>query len=100
MTDPRHTDPRYQDPHFSDPVLRHDRQGDIWGWIAGIAVVVLVAFMLIVGSHGNKHTAGNAPQATAAIHHAMPPPAGTTGQGSPMPMAPAPHAPAPAPSGK
>ena len=44
MTDPRFTDPRYNDPQSSDPVLRRDASaaGGMWGWIAGVAVLLLM----------------------------------------------------------
>ena len=88
MTDPRYTDPRNEDPQFSDPVSRRDQRVDsIWGWIAGAAVVVLVAFILIAGWNHNKNTARNAPPATTTGTASRTLPS-TTGQGSPMPMKP------------
>jgi hypothetical protein len=102
MTDPRYTDPRDRDPQFSEPVSRRDqRVGNFWGWIAGIAVVVLIAFILIAGWNSNKNLAGNAPPATIGSATRTVPPPTTTGQGAPMPIKPAtPAPPAPAPSGK
>lgn len=100
MTDPRYTDPRYRDPQISDPVSRRDQRVDsIWGWIAGLAVVVLIAFIIVAGWNGTKHTASNPPPATTgSASHTMPPPSGTTGQGPTAPMAP--HKAAPAPQTK
>ena len=44
MTDPRN------DPRLSDPDMRRpDSVGGMWGWIAGIAVLVLIAIILIAG---------------------------------------------------
>ena len=45
------SDPRYTDPRLSDPVLRHRRSRSAapWGWVAGIAVIALIAFLLIAG---------------------------------------------------
>ena len=101
MTDPRDTDPRYQDSHFSDPISRRDpRVDNVWGWIAGLAVVVLVAFILVAGWHGSKNTASNTPPATTGTASRSMPPS-TTGMGSPTPMKPAMPAPTtPAPSDK
>jgi hypothetical protein len=56
MTDPRFTDPRYNDPRLSDPVLRRDESaaGGMWGWIAGVAVLLLIGFLIIAGNTGNN----------------------------------------------
>lgn len=75
MSDPRYTDPNH-DSQFSDPVLRRNQSVDrMWGWIAGIAVVVLIGFILIAGWNSNPNTA-SIPSAA--------PPGSTTGMGSPM----------------
>jgi hypothetical protein len=93
MSDPRFTDPRYSDPRLSDPVLRHDESvGGVWGWIAGLAVIALVMFLLIAGWNSNSTTASNNPAApgSSALRHVTPP--STTGQGSgtmPRPVMPA-----------
>jgi len=52
MTDPRFTDPRYNDPRLSDPVLRRDDSaaGGMWGWIAGVAVLLLIGLCVGVAS--------------------------------------------------
>ena len=53
------SDPRFTDPHFSDPVLRRDDSvGGMWGWIAGLAVLALVAFIVIAGWNSDKSTGG------------------------------------------
>ncbi len=96
MTDPRFTDPQ------RDPLVRsNDAMGGTWGWIAGIAVLALIAFVLIAGWNSNPNTANNgAPPVTtgSSVNPANPP--STTGAGgtSPSPMAPAP-APSQAPAG-
>jgi hypothetical protein len=89
MSDPRFTDPR------TDPVLRRDESvGEAWGWIAGLAVLALIAFVLIAGWNSNPNSASNAPSgpspiATGSAPTRMSPPT-TTGSGSTSPMAPAP----------
>jgi hypothetical protein len=90
MSDPRYTDPR------TDPVLRDESVGGAWGWIAGLAVLALIAFVLIAGWNSNPNTASNAPSpmATGSAPARMVPPT-TTGSGS---TSPSPMAPAPAPS--
>ena len=100
------TDPRYTDPRLSDPVLRRDEGvGGTWGWIAGIAVLVLIAFLIIAGWNSNPNTAnnGSSPATTGTATRQVNPPS-TTGFGgsSPRPMTPAtPAAPlTPAPSQK
>jgi hypothetical protein len=94
MTDPRSTDPRYSDPNRTDPVLfRDEAGGGPWGWIAGISILVLIAFVVIAGWNGeNKNTANNtgtSPPSSMA-QRTMPPPANpsTTGSGAPQPMTP------------
>jgi hypothetical protein len=92
------SDPRYTDP-LTDPVLRRDESvGGAWGWIAGLAVLALIAFVLIAGWNSNPNTASNGPSpaTTGSAPTRMSPPT-TTGSGSTSPMAPAP-APSNAPS--
>jgi ABC-type phosphate transport system substrate-binding protein len=87
------SDPRFTDPHFSDPVLRRDDSvGGMWGWIAGLAAVALVVFLLIAGLNNNSTTAGNNPSATTGTATQPMTPPSTTGQGStsPRPLMPAP----------
>ena len=97
------TDPRFTDPRLSDPVLPHDEAvGGTWGWLAGIAVVALIAFLVIAGMNGNSNTASDnpSPAATGSVPGNMSPPS-TTGSGasSPRPLMPAPTMPAPSKSG-
>ena len=80
------SDPRY-DQRLSDPVSRRsENAGGMWGWIAGIAVLVLIAIILIAGWNSPKNTAANGPA-----------PAATTGSAV-APMASHPATPAPAPA--
>ena len=100
MSDPRYSDQRYGNSQFSDPAGRHDSNvGGIWGWVAGIVVVALIAIFLIAGGHGiNQNTANNAPAAPGAstpMRNVTP--QGTTGMGSPQQFHPQP---APATGGK
>ena len=97
------SDPRFTDPRLSDPVLRRDEAvGGIWGWIAGIAVVALIAFLAIAGINRNPTTASNnpSPVTTGSAPRNVSPPS-TTGSGasSPRPGMPAPTMPAPSKSG-
>jgi hypothetical protein len=97
MTDPRFTDPRYKDP-LAEPVLRRDETvGGMWGWIAGLAVLALIAFVVIASWNSNPNTASNgaAPMTTSSSPMRPSPPT-TTGSGtlSPQPVTPVP-APAP-----
>ena len=60
MTDPRFTDPRSSDPRLSDPVIRRDESvGGMWGWIAGVAVLLLIGFLIVAGWNNNGSTASN-----------------------------------------
>ena len=94
------SDPRF-DQRLSDPVERQPGSSDgMWGWIAGIAVVVLIAIILIAGWNSNSNTASNGPAATTGSATApmtpLSPPSTTGSAPSSAPMAPT--APAPPPS--
>jgi hypothetical protein len=102
MTDPRFTD----DPRLSDPVVRRDENvGGMWGWIAGIALLVLIGFVILAGSHNKSNTAssgfGSSPPTTASTPARPATPPSTTGSGSSssQPITPAPSTPAPSTSG-
>jgi hypothetical protein len=103
MTDPRYTDPP-TDPRFRDPVLRDDTSsgGAMWGWIAGIAVLILVVFVLIGGWNGSgTNTASNAPSNPAATTTGSAPAGGAmTPRPATPPAHPATPAPTPAPASK
>jgi hypothetical protein len=112
-TDPRSTDPNFTDPNFIVPEMRNESTGGVWGWIAGFAVIALIAFVVIAGwnNGGNENQASStstpAPITTGnsgPVRNVTPP--GTTGSGSnssltnpatPNPAAPN-ATPAPAPS--
>jgi hypothetical protein len=90
MTDPRYTDPP-TDPRFRDPVLRDDTSGGgaMWGWIAGIAVVILIAFVLIGGWNGSgNNTASNTPNPPATTTGSAPHTTGAGGVPGTSPAAP------------
>ncbi|MGH6726565.1 MAG: hypothetical protein ACREB8_08475 [Pseudolabrys sp.] len=97
MSDPRQTDPRYSDPRLSDPTPRQSEPG-IWAWIAGIAVLVLVGFLVIAGWNHSSNTASNgvSPATSSSATRNISPPS-TTGSGStsPKPLTPAPMTPTP-----
>jgi hypothetical protein len=94
MTDPRFTD----DPRLSDPVVRRDESvGGTWGWIAGVAVLLLIGFLIVAGWNSNSNTAssGSSPSSTASTPTRPATPPSTTGSGSssPQPFTPAPSQP-------
>ncbi len=77
MSNPRFTNPRSPDPIAgpTDPLLRDRAEpertgGAMWGWIAGIAVLLLIAFILVGGwgwgGRSATDTAANAPAPTTA----------------------------------
>lgn len=74
MTDPRHT----------GPDLNDRSGGSTWAWIAGIAVVILAAFIVAAFWNGTQRTASMTPPETTGMGVATPmtPPAATTGQGA------------------
>ena len=89
------TDPRFTDPRLSDPVIRRDEAvGGMWGWIAGVAVVLLIAFLVIAGWNSNSNTAssGSSTTSTAGTPAKPATPPSTTGSGSSalQPFTPAP----------
>lgn len=92
------SDPHYTDPRLSDPVLRRDEGGGgTWGWIAGLAVLALIAFLMIAGWNSNPNTANNnSPPATTGTATRNISPPGTTGS---VTMSPQPLTPAPSKSG-
>ena len=105
MSDPRFTDPRYGNSQLSEPVLRRDDSvGGTWGWVAGLAVIALIALFLIAGGKGvNNNTAVNSPPpigttGSASMRNVTPGPS-TTGSGTTSPQPVAPSALAPKPPG-
>ena len=78
MTDPRHR---------PGPNLNDRSGGSTWAWIAGIAVVILVAFIVAAFWNGTQRTASMTPPETTGmgtVTHTTPPPA-ATGQGAGTP---------------
>jgi hypothetical protein len=100
MTDPRFTDPP------PDPMLRRDDSlSDTWGWIAGLAVLALIAFVLIAGWNSSSNTASNGTSPMTTGSSAPPPmrlsPPTTTGSGTTAPtMSPIAPSPPPADAGQ
>lgn len=88
---PRGPDPAVSrpEPMPRDPVERDRTGGAVWGWIAGIAVLILIGFIVVGGwgSSGNRtgtNTAANSPAATAPAR-ATTGAAPSTGTGAPPP---------------
>ncbi len=67
MTNPHNTEPRYEDPYPGSSPSDTRRVASMWGWIVGIAVVILVAFIVAAGWSGNTHTASTAPTETTGM---------------------------------
>jgi|GEM_PF-3135172 len=65
---PRGPDPTL-DPMLRAPVQRDRTGGAMWGWIAGIAVLILIGFIVAggwgSGTHNGATTAANSPASTA-----------------------------------
>jgi hypothetical protein len=88
------TYPRYTDPRLSDPVLRDDENiGGIRAWIAALAILALIAFVVVAGWNSDRNTVSSTPSppmstSSAPPRNAMPP--STTGSGatSPQPLSP------------
>lgn len=82
------SDPRY-DQRFSEPDSRRpEGSSSMWGWIAGLGVLVLIAIVLIAGWNSNSHTASNTL------------PSATTGRATaPIPHSPMAKTPSPATTG-
>ena len=102
MSDPRftdkgYTDPRQSDPNFIQPApLRNESVGEsvggVWGWVAGLAVVALIAFVVIAGWNNSPTNTASGPGASAPVttgnnmRNVTPP--STTGSGATSPSAP------------
>jgi hypothetical protein len=95
MSDPRFTEsvtpdpiPRPADPRLGEHEEVERAGGAMWGWIAGIALVVLIAFVLIGGwgaaDRSSTNTAANTPSAPASA----PSTTGAGGNGAAPPAAP------------
>ncbi len=86
------SDPRL-DPRLSNRATRR-LDGGMWGWIAGIAVLFLIAIILIAGWNSNTDTASNAPpaattgSATAPVPRSATPPSTTGSAPAAHPAAP------------
>jgi len=106
MTDYR--DPNYRDPNrpgYRDPSAPMDQQAwssATWGWIAGVAVVVLVLIFAFGGGREQTATNPSNPPATTGQGNVPAPPAGgpksdapTMNRPAPAPATPAPTPPAP-----
>src|SRR5262245_34973156 len=104
MTDYR--DPNYRDPNRpiyrdSDPADAQPWSNATWGWIAGIAVVVLV-LICALGTGGETVADTTAPPATTGQRNGPPPgPGGPKSQAPGMnPSTPQPAQPAPDPAAR
>ena len=110
FSDPRDTDHRLNDPVLNDQILRQDEPtGGLWGWVAGLAVLALIAFVVVAGWNSDSTTASNpntpppittganAPNNTPMRN--ITPPASTTGSGASSPSMPSAPAPAQSPNG-
>ncbi|MGB8892853.1 MAG: hypothetical protein WCD13_00815 [Pseudolabrys sp.] len=82
-------DPRFTDPPLIDPNRRYEGAGGVWSWVAGIAALLLIAFIIFASWNNNSNTGSGSSPSTAASR--MTPPS-TTGSGSssPQPITPAP----------
>lgn len=68
------TDPRFTDPRLSDPVIRRDESaaGGMWGWIAGVAVLLLIGFLIVAGWNNNSTTASKGSSSTTTSSSTAP----------------------------
>ena len=89
------TDPRYTDPRHTPLLAPDDGESNMWGWIAGISILALIAFVVIAGWNGDRNSASNDRLAPATSAQRTAPPVGTTGSGGSSPSQPMTPAPAP-----
>jgi ABC-type phosphate transport system substrate-binding protein len=89
-------DPRFTDPRLSDPVIRRDEDAaPMYGWVAGLALLLVIGFIFFAGWKNNSNTASSRSTPPTAASRTMTPPS-TTGSGSSLPQ---PITPAPSKSG-
>ena len=84
------TDPRFTDPRLSDPVIRRDEDvAPMYGWVAGLALLLLIGFIIFAGWKNNSNTASSGSSLPTTSSRTAP---STTGSGlsSPQPITPAP----------
>ena len=76
MTDPRRDAPRFSDRSSTDYNYAADRANSSWGWLAGIAVVVVVLALIYGFSHtggpGDRTGAINTPPASTSTPSTAP----------------------------
>ena len=75
-------------------VRRDESVGGMWGWIAGVAVPLLIGFLIIAGWNSNSNTAssGRSTATTASMpaRTATPPSTAGSGSSAPQQISPAP----------
>jgi hypothetical protein len=91
MTDPRFTDDprlrvRPEDRIEIDPVLTRpdENVGGMWGLIAGVALLLLIGFLIFAGYNNNSNTASSGSSTSTTASRITTPPS-TTGSGSSSP---------------
>jgi hypothetical protein len=89
------TDPRFTDSRLSDPVVRREENvGGAWNWVAGVAVLLLIGFIIFAGRNTNSNTANSGPlpptTVSTATRTATPPSTTGSGSSSLQPITPAP----------
>jgi len=95
--DPNYRDPNLRDPSYRDPNLPPGAEpwsNSTWGWIAGVAVVVLVLVFIFSSGRDTTRTANEPANPPATVGQRSMPPAPPAG---PTSDAPTMNRPAPAP---
>ena len=79
------------DPRFDPPIRRYEDVSGVWVWVAGIAGLLLLGFIIFATLNNNSNTASSdSSQPTTASRTATPPSTTGSGSSSPQPIIPAP----------
>ena len=81
------------DPRFDPPIRRYENVSVAWAWVAAVAALLLIGFVILAGWNNNL-ASSDSPSRTTASRTATP--LSTEGSGSPSPK---PITPAPSKSG-
>ena len=84
------TDPRFTDPPLIDLGRRYEDAPPMDGWVVGIALLLLVGFIIFASWNNNSNNASSGSSPPTAASRMTPPSTTGSGLSSPQPITPAP----------